>query len=292
MDTTAEAYMYAGVQMMGDRAGGIERFERGRTETENLRRARSAHPRHFELTEEMLELASEALLTFREHSHGPSHASDVEVVTNLLFMKSYKSLWSVIVLCERRLADDAAIVLRSLFNLLVVARWVRKQPQRVAWYLQWFGIGTSKLIGDPERLRKFPPLAEDFAEAEEFFRREGPTPGRSPDQWHGSSIKVMAEQVGLEEHYQVVYRSLSSTEHSDVMSYLPMLQGGSSPGFSLWSDRMIDDYLALAFCYFGLVFKEWNEMFGVLEPTRIQALADRGPELLRPLSSDEGGSGQ
>jgi len=255
-------------------------FDREAIQTENLRRSREKYPRHFQLAEEMLALASEALLEFRRRGLGPKQATPAQYAAQLLFMKGYKSFWSVIQLCERLLTDDAAIVLRSLFNLLVVACWVKADAKRAEWYREWFAIAAARFVR-PDRLGRHPPLFEAHAEAEEFFRRDGPKPGHVPKEWHGSTIELMASEVGLADHYKIVYRSLSSIEHSDVMSHIPAM--GLSAGYLLWSDRMIGEYLGLSYAYFGRILGEWNETFGILDTARIQQLLDRGArELVRP----------
>src|SRR5438309_88904 len=59
-----------------------------------------------------------------------------EVSLALLYMKGFKSFWSIVRLCEARLSDDAAVVLRSLFNLLVIARWIGlSKKDRASWYM-------------------------------------------------------------------------------------------------------------------------------------------------------------
>lgn len=284
MDTTADAYLYAEVRMMGNKEDEPKPFNRSETETENLRRARSAYPRHFELAEALLTLASEALVEFGARGHpGPMRANSAQFATQLLFMKAYKSFWSIVLLCERRLADDAAVVLRALLNLWIVARWVRQDPRRARWYREWFWIAASRFVSGGTRLKEHPDLRDAFAEAEDYFHREGPTPGGIPREWHGSNIGDMAHAVGLKSQYEVVYRTLSSIEHSDMMSYLAIISS-SGPGLSiqLWADRMIGEYLGLAFSFFTLMLREWNDMFQVVAPERIQRIADQGVELLLP----------
>lgn len=207
----------------------------------------------------------------RRSCHQRRWAEECQLCLVLLFQKGFKSLWSILRLCEAQLTDDAAVVLRSLFNLLVVARWLgRERQQRPRWYMAWFGIVAGRFLqANPERRQTLPELQAMAADAEAFFHPDGPTPGKVPRQWHGSSIRRMAAEVGLETHYAVVYSGLSSIEHSDFFSYLTVLQPAPNQlTVKLWSNAMLADYLAFGLVYFAALFDEWNSEFHVIAELR------------------------
>ncbi len=248
----------------------------------NVARARTAYPTHFELAEALQDLAAEALDNVRG-GPGPGQVTPQEFAQRLLFMKAFKSFWSIVVLSERRLTDDAGIILRSLFNLWIVARWIRCDPLRAQRYREWFWIAARPIIeAAPERTKAHPDLLSGISEGEAFFREHGWKTGAGHE-WHGSKIKDMAAEVGLSRHYEVVYRGLSSIEHSDVMAYLPAIKAsGPRLAFSLWSDATMGDYLGLSFCYFAQIFEEWNTDALAVAALRIHDLGTQALELLRP----------
>jgi hypothetical protein len=254
-------------------------------EAENMRRARTALPAHFALADALQDLAAEALSNLQGGpGPGPSQVSPAEFAQQLLFRKAFKSFWSILLLAERRLTDDVGIILRSLFNLRVIARWIRNDPgTRARRYLEWFWIAARPILeAHAERLQAHPDLLAPMAQTDEFFQQQGWEIGKGKE-WHGSSIKRMAEEVGLAKHYKVVYRGLSSVEHSDVMAHIAMIRA-SGPGLSLslWSDSVAGEYLGLAVSYFLCVFEEWNAEVQAVTPERIHALGERSVELLRP----------
>jgi hypothetical protein len=109
---------------------------------------RSSFPRHFEIAESLLDMAEPALLRLAQ-VHRPSDLRPYHFALTLLYQKGLKSFWSVIRLCEARLADDAGILVRSLLNLLIVARWIRlgtDSDRRARWYLEWFWIAAKPYV--------------------------------------------------------------------------------------------------------------------------------------------------
>jgi hypothetical protein len=118
-------------------------FDRPETEMRHMAAFREHYPTHCEPGEQLLRLADEGIASVaKQRQSGSRPLQPQPFALHLLFTKGYKALWSVIILRERRLSEDAAILLRALLNLLIVTMWIRLRARRAEWYLQWFWIAA------------------------------------------------------------------------------------------------------------------------------------------------------
>jgi hypothetical protein len=85
-------------------------------------------------------LAGEAIATFK------GFVTDEFDALVLIFPRAYKSYDSIRRLCEVALCEDAAVILRSLLNLLVVTRWISLRPHsRASKYFGNIRYGSRRL---------------------------------------------------------------------------------------------------------------------------------------------------
>jgi hypothetical protein len=186
-----------------------------------------------------------------------------------------------------RLADDAGILVRSLLNLLIIARWIGRdsdRERRARWYQEWFWIAAKPIVTREPARAEYAAYPAKIREAEEFFRAEGPRRGEVPKKWHGGvTIEQMAKDVGMTEAYEEAYRGLSSLEHSDIMAFLPLIRGQSEDlRVALWSDNMLPDYIGMGLMFFAHLFKTWNDELHMVVPGELDAATAAAVELLRP----------
>jgi hypothetical protein len=86
----------------------------------------------------------------------------------LIFPRAYKSYDSIRRLCEVALCEDAAVILRSLLNLLVVTRWISlRLHSRASKYLGWYWVEMHR---ETEK-SKFPVPPQHLAEIKTQFAR-------------------------------------------------------------------------------------------------------------------------
>ena len=121
-------------------------------------------------------------------------------------------------LCTHRFAEDAGILARSLFDLVVTFLYIAKAPSERALRYVEYGIVLKEqlqetLTKEPEDPWRQRILASKSPEArtkdrEEYERVRMHYPKKY--KWSGYSIKDMAGEVGLSWQYDFVYYQLSS----------------------------------------------------------------------------------
>jgi Family of unknown function (DUF5677) len=94
-------------------------------------------------------LAQDSPQQYKGFMSGPYEASLV-----LICPRAFKAFDSIRRLCEVASCEDAAVVLRSLLNLMVVTRWISLRPQeRAKKYLAWYWVAMQRQSLRPD---KFP----------------------------------------------------------------------------------------------------------------------------------------
>lgn len=143
-----------------------------------------------------------------------------------LAAKGWKTHRAVLILCERGYGQDGAILCRSLFNLVVILFWIKKDPEeRARRYIDYDWVLRQKA---DDAIKKFaqtedPRLShEELAELQEQIDKESARAkedhGYDRVGWSGKSILEMAKEVSLEPAYRMGYAMMSSYEHSDARS--------------------------------------------------------------------------
>lgn len=149
----------------------------------------------------------------------------------LIFPRAFKSFDSVRRLCEVALCEDAAVILRSLLNLLAVTRWISLDPEkRASRYFAWYWIQMHR---DMERYKGIVPpywittIQERYAAVKPQFEYKD-AKGRTSlaEHWYqpeARNIRDLFAKTELEQQYVEGYRLLSGVEHSDATAYFAML---------------------------------------------------------------------
>jgi hypothetical protein len=95
-----------------------------------------SHKAHFDHVYRLHRIAEVAMLSYRHHVSTP-----YEDALSPIFARAYKSFDAIRRLCEIASCEDAAVILRSLLNLLVVTRWISIEPSgRSRKYLHWYWV--------------------------------------------------------------------------------------------------------------------------------------------------------
>lgn len=150
----------------------------------------------------------------------------------LILPKALKSFDSIRRLCAIASCEDAAVILRSLLNLLAVTRWISLDPgNRAKKYLAWYWVQMYRDAGYFSSIVP-PEIAVDIehhynrVKAQfEFQDKSGKT--KMTKHWYPPeihSILDMFKEAQLEKQYEEAYKPLSGIEHSDCMSYYAMLR--------------------------------------------------------------------
>ena len=127
-----------------------------------------------------------------------------------------------------------------MVNLVINLLWIEKDPDRRAEMYYDYDWLLRQQVGDvlskrPDLLGiKGRPTLEELEESKgeidaKAARIREKYGYKRPGSWSMISIRLMAEEVGLEDHYNYAYRQLSTIEHSDVASSLNSDRTFASP---------------------------------------------------------------
>ena len=121
-------------------------------ETEFKSRIYEKYKDHFDHFYRLYQFAEWALV-----GYGGMSVDAYHVTLQMICPRAFKSFDSVRRLCEVASCEDAAIVLRSLLNLLVVTRWISMDSKkRGRKYLAWYWVQMRR---DAEHFKDIIPSA-------------------------------------------------------------------------------------------------------------------------------------
>ena len=224
------------------------------------------HKEHFDHFYRLHHLAEESLRTFRGFTGDHYQASLV-----LIYPRAYKSFDSIRRLCEVASCEDAAVILRCLLNLLVVARWLSLKPQkRARKYFAWHWVEMhrqAKQFQDCVPAAWVSDIEKHFEAVRSQFEYKDPKDKtKFARHWYepeAHSIYDLFKEVGLEKQYEEGYKPLSGVEHSDAMAFFAMIAGAEKKGderkLEIQSDLFVPHYLRNAFQYFADIFGICNK---------------------------------
>jgi len=148
----------------------------------------------------------------------------------ILAGKGCKTHQATLLLAELGYGQDAGILLRSLFNLVVNLTWISKVPttrvkmyvdydwilrdkagNRISYGMEHLGLESSLTDAQLADLKR--EISEEVARTieEHDYGRSG---------WSKRNLFEMAEEVGLKLDYQFIYPILSDVEHSSPRSLI------------------------------------------------------------------------
>src|SRR5579863_2543848 len=116
--------------------GGVQLVEPSNEEQQFKAMIYATYRGHFDHFLRLHQLAETSLLAYKGFNKDHYHGALV-----LIFPRAYKSFDSIRRLCEVALCEDAAVILRSLLNLLAVTRWISLKPDaRARRYFAWYWV--------------------------------------------------------------------------------------------------------------------------------------------------------
>ena len=235
---------------------------------------------HFKHFYTLFKFAEEAAVNYRNFTTTSQEAS-----VTLIFGRALKSFDSIRRLCEVALCEDAAVVLRSLLNLLAVTRWISLDPElRSDKYLWWYWV---QMHLDAEQWgASLPPSWVQSIERhyetvrQRFEYKDSKGRIRMPDCWYqpeANTIRDIFVQTDLEKQYEESYRPLSGIEHSDSSAFFAMValmeRAGDEKRIEIHSDLFVPHYLRNAFQYFADIFRICNQAIPLAPADKLEAIA-------------------
>ncbi|HHT9134941.1 MAG TPA: DUF5677 domain-containing protein [Candidatus Avalokitesvara rifleensis] len=150
-------------------------------------------------------------------------------VMAFLFGKAHKTFQAVDILMQRGYGQDAAILTRSLFEILVISKWIiAGDSERINKFVNYHRVLRKKLFDmyrEDIKNSKFSrtPETEAILNNDDIRKKIGDNYSDVkhlyPNEylWSGKTIKKMAEEVGLDHDYDYSYGLLSDQVHSNAM---------------------------------------------------------------------------
>lgn len=143
--------------------------------------------------------------------------------------KSLKSYLAIMYLLDKGFLEDANIILRSMFEILVTILFIKQNPKkRALQYLEYSYVEKHRLIetitdmaGDPKNAARLREIEQEYLRIKDNYKNKS--------SWSGLSIREMSKKVGLEDLYNMLYRFHSQFVHTSpeaMKSYIQNIQKG------------------------------------------------------------------
>jgi hypothetical protein len=187
--------------------------------------------------------------------------------------KSYKTQGSILILCECGHGQDALILARSLFELIVNTIYILNDPsdERISRYLEYDWVIKEKMY------RGLKEIDEDYANrlvgSDESYLDSGLISSKASiaknkfkynrSGWSDKTMREMAKEVNLIGYYLSAYKLQSFLHHSNAASINSYLkeQGDSIEVDVGPSEELIEQGLNDAFIFLLIIFDKLNDEF-------------------------------
>jgi Family of unknown function (DUF5677) len=244
---------------------------------------RRSHQEHFDHVFRLHSIAQDAINTF-----GTQTTTPYEQAVALIFPRAFKAFDSIRRLCEIASCEDAAVVLRSLLNLMAVTRWISLEPSvRARKYLHWYWVqmhNDLQTLGGVIPSGYAPYIEKRYRRVKKQFEyTDGKGKKKQAKKWHqpeASNIYDLFVQTGLKQQYEEGYRPLSGIEHSDATAFFAMIRGAKvgedEHRLNVQSDIFVPHYLRNAFQYFGDIFEICNRTIPLTDDAELQKVIAEG----------------
>lgn len=200
---------------------------------------------------------------------------DITTAISFLFFKSFKTYWSILLLCKRGFAQDAAILTRSLIENVVDMYWIsnKDKKERARKFVNYTIVMRKQIYSKykkhkifklltPERLRMM-GSAEEIEKMYTQVKRDYP----NETSWSGKNLRCRAEEKGVDlgYDYEFYYWYFSLLSHSTVGGKLTFtkVEGESEIFFygPSFSPEIMIQILVLSYKYILSAFIKFNSVF-------------------------------
>lgn len=192
---------------------------------------------------------------------------------DFLFLQSFKSHGALYVLCVRGFGEDAATILRRMMEIAFQARYlcadISDRGSRGQRYLAWFWRQAVQVVksGLPEEERR---RWQGQYDAHKHLL-VGPNSKPLKNWWGNSSIRDLAQLLGLAETYDQDYRFLSQMAHCTSQGILFRRRGNT---VEIRTDILVPALLVYGTRYVLAVAGFWNAHFSLLDEDALSRCVD------------------
>ena len=225
---------------------------------------RAKYPEAFSLYHDVAFIIEEAIQKPRRLVDEVARASD------MLMVQAYKAHASAYLLAVRAQVEDAATIARRILEIAVQTIYITGDSdreickQRAGRYLAylWDSIPT-------EWRTKMPP--EERTVWETYYQAHQHRLPKKRKSW-GPDFKSMFQEVGSLSTYEEDYSLLSGIAHGTPPS---LVQDYAQPVVALRSDIFVPVMLVFASRYYLAVVGQWNNLFSLVSPSKLEELVER-----------------
>lgn len=192
--------------------------------------------------------------------------------------KAYKTHRAILILCNNGYGEDAAILTRSLFDLLIVMKYILRDNtgQMIKRYMDYDWVIRQNAFEYSKHNPVFKKAIEDRRinpkEQDETPERIAEKAKEAMDTydyerryaWSDKSINQMAKEVGRGQPYKTVYNLTSQLAHSaprTINDYIK-LYGEKLIAETGPTKNWVEETLVASFDFFISIFKEYDKENG------------------------------
>jgi len=207
----------------------------------------------------------------------------VKTVCLFFFAKAYKSFQVFQLLWEKGFTEDAQIIARTIFEIMLQTKYISEEPLKLSTlFIDFDGFARYRWFEKISKLNssiKVPQnLKSEYDRVKANYEKS-----KNKNHWWGESIKWLAKETDCEEWYVSLYRQQSELVHSGVFSINEYIEEGKTGLNVICGPSRSDDIsiprdatlffvtvassTALSFGVKGSITEidkeEWGRLFGV-----------------------------
>lgn len=215
--------------------------------------------------------------------------------------KAYKTYSAVMLLCQEGYGEDASILNRTIFELLITLLYILKDPtdERAYRYYAFDWILREKMFNyaeqKPELLlqleqRALKPKRGDvsISEVKKMAKQVQDKYKYKGYNWSDKSLGEMAEEVNRSSQYKTMYRLSSQHTHSHsrvINDYVRPTENGFT-NFAGISDNWVEEDLVMAFDFFSSIFAAASDRYGWHAEKELDPLFKKFLETMEKANTD------
>jgi len=228
----------------------------------------------------------------------PTAYEEKDYIVTFALAKAFKSHDAAVLLCKRGFGEDAGILIRTLFELDVLVKYVLfdKTDKTAKLFTEYESMEREKMYNAnniPE-IREMMKSRNNYQEIIDQMKIDAKSAKDNPlrknksgklkaTTWSGKTYEEMAQAVKLKDSYNIAYRLFSQLAHSNprvVSFYLTDSNDGVIVPKSYPNNEWVKECLVKAFDFlFDIVF-DYNQRFTCKQEDEIGALLKRYLALL------------
>lgn len=198
-----------------------------------------------------------------------------EAIVVFALTKAHKTHKASLILCNQGFGQDAAILVRSLFELAVICGYITKDKteNKALRYINYDWISRKKMftyVQSKEHLVKLikeerPETDKIIEDVLKYSKEADEDFGYKYFGWSDKQLSEMSNETGLGDIYKTVYVLQSQLAHSNprvVNEYVR--EDNDKFIYDVdTNERWVTETLVTAFHFYYLIAAHWNEVFNI-----------------------------